>query len=55
MGGEGSSDVLMLSVGEGLDAPSWGACGVCKGSMAKSYVREPEVEGVLSAIISILF
>jgi len=55
VGGKGSNDILMLSVGEELDALSWGACRVCKEGMAKSYVRGLEVEGVLSASISILF
>jgi len=38
VGGKGSGGVLKLSAEEGsLGAFSWGARGVCKGSMAKSY------------------
>jgi len=38
MGGEGFEDVLKLSTGESLlGASSWGACGVYKGGMVKSY------------------
>jgi len=57
MGSEGSGNVLKLSVGGGglLGAPSWGAHGVCKGGIAKSYLWELAVEGALSATMSILF
>jgi len=56
MGSEGSGDVLKLLVGKGLlGAPSYGACGVCEGSMAKSYLWELAEERALSATMSILF
>jgi len=46
MGGEGSSDILMLLVRERLDAPWWEVHEVCKDSMAKSYIGGLEVGGV---------
>jgi len=55
VGRKGSNNILILSVGEELDALLWGAYRVCKEDMAKSYVRGLKVEGVLSASISILF
>ena len=55
MGGEGSGNELMLLVEVKLDTSLWGAHEVCKEGMAKSYIRGPEVEIVLSASISILF
>ena len=56
MGGEGTSDVLKLSVGGGaLGASLWGARGVCEGGMAKSYLWGLAEEGALSATMSILF
>ena len=56
MGGEGSGDVLKLSVGEGsLGVPSYGTHGVCESSMAKLYLWELAEERALSATMSILF
>ena len=56
MGGEGSGDILHLSVGgRSLGASSWGARGVCEGGMAKSYLWGPASEGALSASMSMLF
>jgi len=56
VGGEGSRDVLKLSVEEGsLGASSWGAHGICEGSMVKSYFWGPANERALSATMSILF
>jgi len=55
MSKEGSGDVLMLPVETELGVSLWGACGVCEGGMVKSYVRGPEVEGVLAVSMSILF
>ena len=56
MGGEGSRDVLKLSMGEGLlGTSSWGAHGVSKGGMAKSYFWGLAEGGALLATMSILF